>query len=139
MTVCRDAVFDFNIARVTERVVKVAVDEAGVGQQGSASEAGFEEKLIFELGEVGKRVDFVTIETIEISAAKSDKVGRGSGSGDDSMVDLLDGFSGTGDFFRSLRSEGVVIPLVARNLVDDFVVKTTVTLKSGFFFGGKLT
>lgn len=45
-----DEIFDCDIASSTERVVELSVSEAFIWGEGSASKAGFEKELVFEIG-----------------------------------------------------------------------------------------
>ena len=62
----------------------------------------------------------------------SNKVDTGGGCSLDSMADVRNIFFGVGDFFWGLLAEGVIVPLSARNLVDEAIIITRIALKGGF-------
>lgn len=77
------------------------INEAIIWAERCAGEAGFEEKLTFELFEVGKGIDIIALETVEIGATMSDEVGFYGWGGSDGLADLVDRVLSADWFARS--------------------------------------
>lgn len=132
-----NAADDRNIAGATKRVVEIAVSEASVGGEGSASEAFFEEELAFEVFEVGEGINIIAVKTVEVGAAVGNEIDAGGRNAADGGTETSDGAFGVGDGFGSLAAKGFVIPDAAGDLVNGFVIKTGIAFEDGFVVWGE--
>lgn len=93
--------------------------------------------MAFEFGEFGEGVDAVGTEAVEVGAAVGNEVdARGRDAGD-SGADLVDVVLSLSDLFGGLRTEEVVVPLTAGDLIDGSVAETGIVFEGGFVFGGE--
>lgn len=109
-----------------------------VGRERSAGKTRFEEKLIFEIGEVGKGINIISVETVEIGTTVGGDIRIKGGGRRNGMTEGGNRFLSKSELLGSLGAEEVVIPLTTSDLIDGFIVEARVIFEGCFVGRGEV-